>query len=343
MSGGLVSFANSRLGALQVGGMVARSPEPKYECVCGKCSSAFVISHSKIRNRDDRCPNSACGIETTSRQLAAERKAGKRDAIANAAQLERQAREAASRESNLRMEAETADYKRLRPLSEFRPTEAGPQSERQRLAARQRREELAAEEEARMAPVRAAEAKLKDTHRKLAAIQRDTLTNPEIIDIEPFISEGFENGEMSWEDAKIFNGWNAKKFMENHPEFLPSDRNLETIGQYFDRNKLFITTLEMIENLYQRMVDAGVGFDQRPPEPEAPSAKLRPYVNLNIARAPVAPTYEGWDVDTGEKRTYSEWQVRHMSSETFKRTFRLTPDKLTLPNIGPGPHGWQQA
>jgi hypothetical protein len=294
------------------------------------------VSHADIRNGAARCRNTSCGIEATTRRVeAASRRAGKQDAFRNATTIESEAQRAREREAAARMEAETAHYQMGRPLSQYRSTETGPMTERDRLAIRQRREEeaaqAAAEEEARVAP-------LIELHRKIAAEQRKRFLSDEIIDIEPFVSEGFEGFDLGWEGSGAFNADSLKQFMKNHPEFAYTSNNLNLLGNYFDRNGLKVTTLEMIENLYRSMVEAGIQFEQRVPEPTPqPEPSTPRKVSLRIGPPSGPPVWEGWDLVTGEPKNFTEREVRNMSSEIFKRTFRLTPDKLALPNVGPGP------
>jgi hypothetical protein len=163
-----------------------------------------------------------------------------------------------------------------------------------------------------------------------------------------FCSEGFQNCEISSSDARLFNGFQAKEFVERHPEFIVTTRNLSYLGDYFDRNGVGVTTTEMIENLYQRMVDAGVPFDQRPPELEAPEIEApsgypQPSVSPQIARASAPETLQGFDLNSGSPRTFTSREIDRMSGDEYRRVFRIFKANLDLPSIGPGPKGWQQA
>ncbi len=236
------------------------------------------------------------------------------------------------------METETADHKIGRPLSQYRDTEPQPMSERQRLAIKERRDQEAAKEAERLEAVRKAEAELVETHRKIAALQRQVLTDPKFYDVDLYVNPELVNASMPTPEAVKFNVQAFDSFIDSTPSFLPSPRNLDMLGDYFERHGVRIVSTTMLERLYKRMIEAGVPFEQLEPEPEPePKPEQKRKVSLRIA-PPAGPlTYEGWNQETGVKEVYSERQVARMSSEQYRRVFRLTPDKLTLPNVGPGP------
>jgi hypothetical protein len=224
------------------------------------------------------------------------------------------------------MAAETEGYK----LPSKRPPhlDDGPQTERQRLARRAEREEREATEQAerqkRERPIREAEAKLKETHKQLAAVMRDRLTNPKIHDPDLFVSRDVVGANMPEADAVNFNIYHLKLFMEEHEDFLPSDRNLGLLGDYFQRHGVGIATFEMLEKLYQRMVDTGIEFDQREsvPEPQQTTSE-QTFVNLTIEPSPNPRTYKGRDYATGLDREFTEREVQRMGSLEYRRAFPI--------------------
>jgi hypothetical protein len=328
---GVVSATGEKVGTLEIGAMVSRTPL-RYNCKCVQCSTCSTVSHAEIRNGAAHCRNSACGTEATTRRLAAERRAGKRDAIVSAREAEAEAERARRRAAVARMEAETSEHQMGKPLSAYRSNDPGPMTERQRLAIKERRD-------AEIAAIRAAENDVQETFRQIARLQREVLIDPNFYDFELYVSPELVGASMPTSDATAYNVRQFEEFIDQHPDFLPSPRNLDFLGDYFERHGLRIVSSDMISRLYARMVEAGVPFEQLEPEREL-DPKPQPQPKRKVAprsAPPSKPVYEGWDLVTGEKRTFSEREVRDMSSETYKRIFRLTPDKLTLPNVGPGP------
>ena len=174
-------------------------------------------------------------------------------------------------------------------------------------------------------------------------MQRDTLTNPGLEDIDVFIADEVAGLSMPTSHAEQYNIIEWKKFGNAHPEFQPTDHNIGLLIDYHLRNHCGIYTSAMLESVYQGMKDAGVEFDGPPtpePEPGIDYSTWKP-VELHIAppKKPQPVVYEGWDVETGEPRNYSTHEIDRMSGDQMKRALRLYPDKLALPNVGPGPNG----
>ena len=306
--------------------LVRRTP-PAYAVQCVKCGCEAVEPHRRIEYAE--CKNSACSKPTRRRdRLDDEReRARAREQVALAEE---------HRRADERMQSETEDHT-LRPS---RPpvAEYVPMSDRERQAIRQRREEERLEQEERERPIKEAEEAIKATHRRIAEMQRDTLTNPQREDIDVFIADEVAGLRMRQDHADAFNLDQFKEFHEKHPDFHPSARNIDLLHDYHLRNHCGIYTSAMISSVYRRMVDAGVEFDQPAPEPELEDYTKRP-VRIRIA-PPVKPepvTYAGWDVETGEPRTYSEREINRMSGDAMKRALRLTAVSgvLNLPYTGP--------
>ena len=239
------------------------------------------------------------------------------------------------------MQSETADYT-LPKNAPVIPGNDSPQTERQRLERKAWQEQLQAEERERMRPVEEAERAIKETHRQIAKVQRDTLLNERVEDQDLFISPEVMGASMPQTQADAWNLEQWRQFHAKYPAFHPSSNNVGLLHEYHLRNHCGIYTSEMLCRVYDRMVAAGVEFEQAPPP--APETTLplpndrRPKANVRIAPAKVEtpPTYEGWDPETGEARTYSQFEVSRMSSEEMRRRLRLTREKLSLPNTGPG-------
>lgn len=303
---------------------------------CVSCGAEMNVPHSKIAYQ--QCRSSACGqpVRKPSR-LERER--------AEARERERIEYENGLRAAELRMRDEASDYTMpaKRPVT---PGNSAPETERQRLERKARREELevqeAAEREERERPIREAHTKLMESHRKLAAAQRAMLLHKTAQDPELYISEETSGLRLTPEGANEWNAYHLRLFCESHPDFHICDHNIQIFGNYWQRHGVHLVSDDMVARLYRRMVEAGIQFEQRPqPAPY----DQRPSVNLKISEASTsrkneAPVYQGWDED-GNPREYTEREVSRWSSEEMKRRLRLTAASgaLELPAIGPGPRG----
>lgn len=318
-------------GGLNVIGLKSRRPVA-WKVRCAGCGAETVIPHSRIEYAE--CQSSACKLPVRKRTRDDEERE-RRVARERAALLEE------NRIAELRMARETADH----TIKSSRPPvpEYVPMSDRDRQAIRARREEEHREEEERQRPIKEATEQLNAMHREIAKIQADTLTNDKVLDADLWIDPTVDGIEMKKSEAAKFNKYHLTLFAEEHPNIAGTERNARLLVNYFEKHGLHIVTFQMLERLFQRLVAAGVFFDEKPaPEPEPMDYSKRDPVEVRIA-PPVKPqpvTYRGWDED-GNEREYTEREVSRWSSSEMKRRLRLTAASgaLDLPNVGPGPKG----
>jgi hypothetical protein len=121
-------------------------------------------------------------------------------------------------------------------------------------------------------------------------------------------------------------------FVSNHREFAVTDRNLEVLNAYFSKHSVLLFTHEMLERFYQRAIACGIEFDKS--ERERPELRATDYTNQPRANLTVAPakktTISGFDPVTGEPREFSTQAIDRMSSEEYRRAFRLQRGKGDL-------------
>lgn len=323
-----------------IAGLASSRPIVTWNCKCIKCDSEFTMSHGKVRSAP--CPNSRCGqpVRKPSR-LEGERAAQR--------ERERIIEENGRRISAARMEEETRDYNlpsNQRPVIQYLPSSA-----REQAALRERRQELEAEEreerERQERPIRQAEAALQETHRKIRAVQLDTLTNPKIQDPDLWLDPDVEGMTLTREGVNEYVIDAFRSLVKARPGFWCSEKNLRYFSDYFDKHHIICPTEAMLIRLHDRLVDAGVVFELQPEAPEddsRPDYTKRPNVEIRIAPAKKPDksqeTYEGFDLVTGQPRTYTEKEINKMSSEEMKKALQMTArGTLELPAIGPGPLG----
>jgi hypothetical protein len=243
------------------------------------------------------------------------------------------------------MAQETSDYAMPAKRPPV-PGNDGPMTERQRLERRAWAEEMEREEQERQRPIREATEQLNATYQQIREAQRERLTNPDIQDWDVYIDPQVAGASMPQAHANEHNILEFQKFHKQHPDFYPTTRNIDLLHSYHVRNRAEIYTAAMLGAVFQRMKDAGVDFDEAPvpaPEPDVMRYDRREPVELRIAAPKGSPTYEGFDLETGEPRTYSEREINRMSADQMKRALRLTAASgaLDLPRVGPGPRGSQ--
>jgi hypothetical protein len=282
MMQGIVSATGERVNTLTVEDMVDRvGPRYRTRCDCGALSTT---THKDIRTGVARCKSSDHNSAAVNRQLEATRKAGKRDAIKSAAELERQAQRARERESLARMEAETAGY----TLPASRPKNLvndSPMTQRERISLREHRLELesqeAAEREAREAHIRIATEQLNEIHNELIALQRERLLS-NIKDVDAYVDPAVATVHLSEEEASDYNREQFNLYRSTHPNVFWNEMLLEQVGAYFERNGLRIISAAMIDNVLERFKEAALLPERPTPEPTQPY-KPKPTVNLTIA------------------------------------------------------------
>jgi hypothetical protein len=240
--------------------------------------------------------------------------------------------------------------------------------ERDRIALREAKAAIAAEEaaqrEAAERPIRELTEQIVETHRKVFKIVRDRLMHSvdenELGENQCYVSPIIAGLDMPFADAVEFITDQYRRFMvEESAWYHDSLSNRQAVLGYLSRNGFCATQggtrLPLIDaatmkaaalrlneyNILEPRPNDGYERDETgaiiiPREPYQSTDPNAPkYVNLERAPAPVPITHEGYDLQTGEKRSYSEFEVRRMDSETYKRCFRLYKSALVLPNSGP--------
>jgi hypothetical protein len=207
--------------------------------------------------------------------------------------------------------------------------------ERDRLAIQAHREEIQslerAERERIEAPIKAAQAEINRTVNELAKVYRQrllgTVRDPDPIGIDPSVT----GIRMPRVEADAFNRREFAKYKSEHPDVFWTQELLENLGAYFAKQGLQIITAGMIESLVDRYRACGLLPDRPEPEPIA-----EPITERESAKPTQPEVFEGWDLDSGEPRTFTRREVDRMSADEYRRVFRIYKEHLGLPNVGPG-------
>jgi len=173
----------------------------------------------------------------------------------------------------------------------------------------------------------AIEAQWQDSHRQLALLVRDRITT--MRDDEVFIDPTTIGTKLTQAQADAYNAAEAAAYAASSPSFYPSRANREVLGGYFDRNGISIVSSATLAAAVRRLSEYGLLESRPAPAPEA--LPQQPYINLSIEPEPDAESEGmGWDIETGEPRFYTPLQIERMSSEAYRRAFRLTREAQIL-------------
>jgi hypothetical protein len=205
--------------------------------------------------------------------------------------------------------------------------------ERDRIEARTHQNEIEArkraEREASEKPIREAEAKLKETATELAKLYRDRLLG-KVRDPDCFIDPATQGMRLTEAEAEKYNNAQARLYREQNPNFYLTDALFDSIKAYIGKNNMNLVSAPMLTALIQRYDEAGL-------LPERPAPQPEPEPTPEPVSQPTPEVHEGYDLESGLPRTYTKREVDMMSSEIFRRVFRVYAEHLALPNIGPGP------
>ena len=190
-------------------------------------------------------------------------------------------------------------------------------------------------------PVKQAKARLERTAGELLQMQRKALLD--IVDKDFYVNEALRNARMTIQDAQAFNKTEAEAFAKENPDYYPSRKNFELLSGYMAKNGIDICSRDMWKAAYEKFKSAGL---LETPQPESiPEAIAEPQEEPELPRLPagwVQPS--GWqrepdiaqigiDLNTGEERSFSPFEIERMTAEQYKRTFRLSVPALTRTNF----------
>jgi hypothetical protein len=173
-------------------------------------------------------------------------------------------------------------------------------------------------------PIKAAEAQLNETHRKLHSLEKDEILagRPDPGWVLPPAAVGLN---MSLDQALEFNRKTAEQFVAEHPEYYPTRKNEASLKDYLTAHKIGIATVHCWEQAFERLTAFGLlearpqpALQPAPPEKsEVVEPEQQPYETFDDGG--LSP---GWD-ENGQPRNYTQREIHHMSSDQYKRAFKL--------------------
>lgn len=199
-----------------------------------------------------------------------------------------------------------------------RKREAAAQAERDRHAGEQEQAKIAQAEE-----------QLAKTSRQLGQETRIKLRKRPDDEFQP--DPKTTGMRLTAEEAHSFNRAELAAFRKTRPDALLSDRNVETLQGYFDRNGVHLVSARTLAAAYDRLSSFGL-LEARPvsqvPQKHAQVSAFQVTPKaVPVELDPAEPgTVMGFDLQTGKSRAYTLHEVNRMSAEAYRVAFRVSRD-----------------
>jgi hypothetical protein len=187
------------------------------------------------------------------------------------------------------------------------------------------RDELAEAERKRLEdeqrPIREAELKLTQTHRKLA-----DLAKAEVIAGRPdpdwTLPQSASDLHMSAEEALKFVGLESDRFVRETPDYHRCPENQSAVVKYLLDQHVLIPNADCFRDAWQRLKFLGLISEKPEPRPEPTAASTEPEP-IKQEAPPQSELTDGWDIVTGEPRKFTQAEIWKMSSGDLKKAFRM--------------------
>lgn len=327
---GIADQTGEKVNSLRVEGITSRTPL-RYAVQCEICSARTTESHQRLVSGAATCRNSSCGKSVRRRDRL-------EDENRLAAERENQRRADELAVSAARMDAELDGYERP---TKYAPTPDPyvPMTAREVSAARERREQLEAEERERQRPAREAAEKAEREQAQRLAAQHGREQKRQAYwrewvqsgrDPQLYVTAELLTASMPAKEASAHNEREVAKFIETTPDFaeFKTPANADKLIAYFDKNGVRIFDAAMLKAAFVRLRDLGILAKRPAPQPQPMEQPKR--VNLSSPVEPTKPitgpkVYRGRDYATGREREFTQREVDRMSSLEFQRAFEIVP------------------
>jgi hypothetical protein len=130
--------------------------------------------------------------------------------------------------------------------------------------------------------------------------------------------------KMTIEQAREFAKTAAAQFVKENPEYHATMNNFETIVAYLTTNGVVIPTSEVFKLAWLRLRELSLIEElERLVPAKEPETVTQPSEPLPAEGELV----DGYDLETGEPRRYSQAEIWKMSSGDLKKAFRMWTDR----------------
>jgi hypothetical protein len=130
--------------------------------------------------------------------------------------------------------------------------------------------------------------------------------------------------KMTIEQAREFAKTAAAQFVKENPEYHATMNNFEAIVSYLTTNGVEIPTSEVFKLAWLRLRELSLIEELERSEPaKEPEPETQPSEPIPAETELV----DGFDLETGEPRRYSQAEIWKMSSGDLKKAFRMWTDR----------------
>lgn len=171
-------------------------------------------------------------------------------------------------------------------------------------------------------PLRDAEAALRESNKQVFEFEKSEITarrpDPGFVLNESAQELKFAGADREARASEYVRA-QSSLFVQRTPDFFPCPQNFQKITEYLTANGVNVPDAETFGIAYERLKLFGL-LQERPklepaietqPSPEPKDSETEPEIN------------QGWDLDTGEPRTYTSHEINQMTAAQFKKAFRV--------------------
>jgi len=216
---------------------------------------------------------------------------------------------------------------------EFETLKSFTEAEERKAAAKRKSVEDAEVSKAALAE---AEALNKTLLREIKTVTRQNLVKGTTAARDTILDPDTANLQMSTAEATLYNKTQADIFRRENPAYFACDANFEAITDHLSLHHIQIVSAKTWGATF-RLLDS-LGLMLHAPIAEPPVAFQRVPVPVGAPAAPVVPmiskseTILGIDPVSGVVREYTKTEIDRLSSDQYRRAFRLDRASLSLPN-----------
>lgn len=283
------NLSGRTFGNIEIGDIAGSNPR-KYHLSCKRCRSQWVSTHTKIKNELQTsagltCANTGCTLPI-------------------ADQMKREAQFFREMKEKERADGEAFEEARLRANYGFSaPTPPAPKPS-----------------------LEAIEAEYMKNASELARAERERIVKG-LPDPDFVPDPRYDKARMPNNEASEFNESQSRIFMETCPDYYPSPENSNVMLNYLSGQGVNIISAETFQRAYDRLNQFNL-FEPWPepePAPEHHDPDHLPSMHEGYYEPKLKPQqmWEGIDLDTGENRIYSDYEIRRMTSDELRRKLRI--------------------
>jgi hypothetical protein len=195
---------------------------------------------------------------------------------------------------------------------------------------REEQEREQREREERERPVREAQEQFNQNLRQLHSVQRERILTQKDDEfrLDPETTRPIPVAQYpAWQREQ------SALFKMQNPDYYTCPENEAVLVDYINRNLtgdrahpgIKLVSAKQLTGAYRRLSEFGLLKERPSPEPVAEPTPEP----VTVYAQPAEPTgQEGWDLKTGEKQFFTDYQIARMSADEFRKVFRLGQPRI---------------